>query len=115
MHLRVALLDLSTGQVLLLSNQASHQTADEAFFVGQQGGDHLNELEGSLVGTLFPGHEYHLVYAAEIFASNSVTSPDTTATGFVSLTFVPEPTAAVLVGAGLAALGFSASERRTPS
>jgi hypothetical protein len=70
------------------------------------GGDNIDELEGSLNGTLYAFHTYWIsVWAA--FGTESYVDPYTfpSATGQVHLAFVPEPGTLMLLATGLAFIG----------
>ena len=96
---------LQTDSITLFDNsQGSNHTPNESFTLGQTGGDVVNNLSGSLTGTLLAGHEYFLSVTAEIIQANVSTTPGATASGFVTLTFVPvpEPATALLLALGFA-------------
>lgn len=92
------------------STQESRSTPNESFTVGGAGGDFRNRRSLQQRFTLFAGDEYSLQYAAYIQASPSAATGPATANGLVKLTFIPEPSTALLLGGGLLALG-----RRRPS
>ena len=100
------LYDLTTSSYVYLSHQDSRQTANESFTLGGAGGDFDNVLSGSLTGTLVAGHDYRFFYQAMIDAYPLSLTYSATATGFVSLSFVPvpEPSTGALVGIGVVAL-----------
>jgi hypothetical protein len=95
---------------LYRSYQVSHSTPNESFILGLQGGDEANVLFGSPTGTLIAGHEYHFYFTTYINAANITPTEPATASGFVNLAFVPEPSTASLLALGL--VGIAAVRRR---
>lgn len=89
----------------LISRQESRSTVDESFTVGLSEGDFRNERIGSLTGTLVADHDYFLRVTSllNVFPIANATG-GATASGSVSLTFVPEPSSASLIVLGLVAL-----------
>jgi PEP-CTERM motif len=89
------------------SQQVSDQTPNESFVLGGPGGDigsDENFVEGSAVGTLIAGRIYRFDYDASLHVSPDATTEPATATGFVNLVFVPEPSTAALMALGMIAL-----------
>jgi len=101
--LELELFDLTSGVSLFRNDQESGQTLNEAFVLGEQGGDSLNLLSGSLQGGLSAGNVYRLRYAAAITSTEAGDSV-ATASGYLSLTFVPEPGTALLIATCLGVL-----------
>jgi hypothetical protein len=102
-ELQGALINRTTGTTLFSNVQASRTTPNESFVLGQLGGDFNNSLMGSLTGALNPGDTYELTYFANIRAN--FTASTASASGDITLAFVPEPSSALLMGLGLAGLG----------
>ena len=102
-----------SGNYLFRSLQTSLQTPDESFSLLGNGGDHENESSGSPTGVLIAGRSYELSYDVLVQAAPAGSSTAATASGQLSLNFasVPEPGTGLLVGLGLALLGFM--EQRT--
>jgi hypothetical protein len=99
--------------VVFRGTQASDQTPNESFILGNQEGDDYNFLTGSLTGTLSAGHRYVFYYDAWMEQNTPLSSSFATATGYVQLTIVPEPSTAILVGLGLASFATRLSRRST--
>ena len=110
----VDLWDEALGATLFSNFQSSDHTPNASFLVGLQEGDSHRELEGSITGTLLPGHLYSLTLGTSI-ADYFNDGPAATASGTVSLQFVPipEPGTALLVTAGM--LGLAAAHGRRAS
>ncbi len=90
------------------SHQESRSTPHESFQLGLLEGDSGNGPVGdvgdnSATGTLVAGHVYGLYWDTEISAHEPTSAP-ATASGFVRLQIVPEPSTGLLVGAGLVVL-----------
>jgi hypothetical protein len=98
------LIDLTQSTWIFYSLQESQATPGESFVLGQSGGDTMNELMGSSSGTLVSGHQYELT--VNPFIETGTTSAPSTAhgTGYVTVTFVPEPSVGLLLLAGSVAL-----------
>ncbi|MBW2267847.1 MAG: PEP-CTERM sorting domain-containing protein [Deltaproteobacteria bacterium] len=109
-YLNMNMYDVTASATVFQSFQLSEATPNESFTLGGSGGDSSNQLLGSLTGTLIAGHEYSLNYNAFIKAYPTASTSGATASGSVSLTFIPEPSTALLLGLGL--IGFGASRRR---
>ena len=90
-YLEVRLRDVTNGTDLFFDRQESHATANESFVLGGAGGDHGNLGSGSLTGTLLPGNEYLLDYSLLIQAYPQPAGDAATATGGITLTFLPMP------------------------
>lgn len=107
------LYDFSTHTYLFTNLQESSDTRNEAFVLGQAGGDYSNGVGGSLTGNLTLGHTYHLFFNAFIDARvhgvGGVSDDGASAVGNLTLTIgeattaVPEPASFALLG--LASLG----------
>jgi hypothetical protein len=102
-RLNVGLSDTTSEARLFLSvsGQNSRSTPNESFEVGGSGGDFDNEDTGSLTGTLLAGRHYEFSVAASISAFPPPTEQAGTASGQVTLSFIPEPSTALLLGVGL--------------
>lgn len=112
--LEAKLIDNSAGAISLFENsQASDSTVDESFDLGLAEGDSANVLLGSLTGLLVAGHTYTLEYTAEI-EDRDLCCSSTLANGHIrlQLTAIPEPSTALSVGLGLAALSGARRRRR---
>ena len=101
--LDVAINDLQTTPALYRSRQESFATPMESFVLGESGGDANNILVGSPTGALLRGHIYDLDIGIHIDASPTAATSIARGTGYVTLLFVPEPSSALLVAAGLVA------------
>ena len=106
------LIDLTSGMVLYESRQESRSTPNESFTLGGSGGDFGNTSSGSLTGMLIGGHDYYFFYDALIQALPTASTTVATASGFLSLNFVPEASTGVLV---LFGIGVAAAQRRKSS
>jgi hypothetical protein len=111
-YLRAYLFDYTANDHLFQNEQSSDATPDESLSLGQQGGDAYNLIDGSLTGTLAPGHDYQLYVLGYIRNQGAATGAPATATGSISLTFVPEPSSALLLGTGLLALACARARTR---
>ena len=102
----VALQRVGGGGANYFSYQESRATPNESFTVGNEAGDFFNTVVGSPTGTLAAGDLYHLIFYNAIQASPTAGTGTATASGslFVMLAPVPEPSAALLLLAGLAGL-----------
>jgi hypothetical protein len=96
------------GPTIFATHVQSNSTPNESFVLGVAGGDFSNNVYGPLTGTLVAGHVYEWGFNAVICTfCRAVSNPSATgatASGFVSLSFVPEPSTALLMGLGLAGL-----------
>lgn len=109
--LQAWIFDFTTFEFVFQSWQRSQTTPNESFVVGGLGGDEINDLIGSPTGTLLAGHQYQFFAAGRIAVPQSATAPSTAhGTGYVTVTFVPEPSLGSLLIAGIAAL--AAATRR---
>jgi len=110
----VALSDDALGTALFHNFQSSDHTPNASFLVGLQEGDGHRELEGSITGTLLPGHLYSLSIGSSIDDYFN-DGPAAAASGTVSLQFVPvpEPGTASLLTGGM--LSLAAAHRRRAS
>lgn len=96
-ELSVILYDITLDKPMLYSQQHSNSTPNESFTLGLMEGDQLNELSGSMAGTLIAGHDYSFFYMADIVVFQTEPSAEATASGFASLTLVPEPSRELLL------------------
>lgn len=97
-HLRLT--DVTSATTLFENIQQSDATPNESFTLGLTGGDASNTLTGSATGTLIAGQEYQLFFDA--FIQNQPTAGGSaSASGFFRLSFIPEPSRAVLTLLGL--------------
>ncbi len=103
-YYEVFLEDLTVGEDMFASQQYSLATPNESFSLGGTGGDYDNYSTGLLTGTLAAGHDYRLAYVVAFQAYPSPATSLATATGGISLTFVPEPGTALLLAVGLITL-----------
>ena len=92
--------------------QISEQTPNETLIVGQTQGDAANTLIGSTTGMLVAGREYQIL--APFVLENGPAPPGgpASASGYLRLSFVPEPAPALLWLVGPALL--AASRRGRP-
>jgi hypothetical protein len=88
------LVDLDTSEVLFNNDQWSASTTDEAFILGESGGDISNVLSGSLTGQLLAGHTYDWFFSAYVggFGGQSGTIEDATGHFKLVLGEVADPT-----------------------
>ncbi|MFQ5494516.1 MAG: hypothetical protein ACE5EX_03965 [Phycisphaerae bacterium] len=106
-----SLFDLSAATpsdaMVFFNQQESLATPDEAFVLGETGGDLSNLLAGDLSGMLQAGHTYEFSYDALI---DNPLALDGGASGagnlLLSITPIPAPGAALLGLIGLSAVGF---------
>lgn len=110
--LLAGLFDLTTSTTVFLSEQQSSSELNESFVLGLMEGDLSNQLIGSLTGTLIAGHDYIFQYDVTSANINTLTGGAVTGLGNLSLTFVPEPSTAVLLGIGLGGLARRRTRRR---
>ena len=101
--------DLSLQVDLYDSAQDSESTPNESFTLGSTAGDFFNRRTGSLTGTLIAGHDYQFDYGAALAAPEATSAAS--ATGFVFLSFVPEPAPGSGGACVLATLAFLATRR----
>ena len=111
--LDVFLDDQTTGTNLFGSTQDSYgDTPNESFVLGGVGGDFSNHLAGSPSGPLTAGHEYRLFYGALIGDRPLPAVQPASASGFVRLAIVPEPSTAGLLLLGLIAIASPLARRQ---
>jgi hypothetical protein len=111
--LRLAIRDDVAGPFVYEGVHSSRQIPGESFTLGGSGGNIFDIEEGGLNGTLLAGHQYILTLQTRLFANDTPPS-GASASGFVNIAFVPEPSSAVLVGAGLAWLARRRRARPRP-
>ena len=88
--MEIHLYDWTAGDYLFQNFQGSTFTPNESFTLGLEDGDLSPELLGSLTGNLIAGHQYQLYFLIDISNyTNQLTTP-ATASGTLSLSFVPE-------------------------
>jgi hypothetical protein len=111
---QVAILDdtRASGPPLFRGLQISEQTPDETLVLGQTQGDAGNVLIGSTTGMLLPGREYQILAAFLILNGPAPPGGPASASGYLRLSFVPEPSPALLWLVGPALL--AASRRGRP-
>ena len=113
-YIRVFLVDYTDGwddYVELFHNvQISENTPDESLLLGHQTAEY-NLLRGSATGTLIANRLYEFYFLTYIDSSLTGASGAATATGFVSLTFVPEPGTGLLAMSGLLVLAVGRRRR----
>jgi hypothetical protein len=105
--------DYSTSDSVFINGQYSVTTSGESFVLGQTGGDSSNQLAGSLTGSLIAGHQYDLYFMDYINSTPNAATTAAQATGYLNLTFVPEPTTAALLGLGFTGLAAAGRKRRS--
>jgi hypothetical protein len=111
MELRTTLVALD-GSGTLFENEQHSSTASETFRLGEIRGNRDNVLSGSLTGALNANTPYRWTYWASTYNPSPSAQPGN-ASGFTTLTFVPEPSTALLLAMGLAALGLLRGKRRS--
>jgi hypothetical protein len=91
----------------------SRVTPNESFVVGQSGGDFNDGVLGATTHLLQPGIAYNLNWIA-LVQDLRADAGDTgaTASGYIRIDFVPEPSTALLFAAGLAGLAQARAARR---
>ena len=93
-------LEYSDGQIIFRSQQISTATPYESFVLGGTGGDLANNPIGELEGILAAGQHYRLSLSAQVAVLTTAASLPARGTGYVSLTFVAEPSVSLLLIAG---------------
>jgi hypothetical protein len=93
----VSLYDATLGRYLFESIQESESTPNETFTLGLEEGDTFNYFEGSLTGTLIGGHRYRFESEARIYGEPPAASTPAALTGYLKLSFFPEPIFEVVV------------------
>jgi hypothetical protein len=90
----------------------SRVTPNESFTIGVAGGDTCNTISGNTTFLLEAGVLYRVNWQAfvEDFRADAGDT-GATATGFVRLDFVPEPSTGLMLGLGLLGLGFARRRR----
>lgn len=106
--------ELNNGYVFD-SFQKSRSTPNEGFTLGLSEGDFQNISSGALSGTVTSGADYTLYYLAFTAGDTNPAGAGATGIGSLSLTFVPEPGTALLMGMGLTLLTISRRQSRTIS
>jgi len=118
-YMSVSMWDLATDQVIFSALYTSFDTVDEilGFGVpGTSGGDlstqgHSPGPGNPALGELFSGRTYS-ISVTFVSGNNSGPADAATATGFVRISFVPEPSTGLLAGAGVLLLGLGRQVRR---
>jgi hypothetical protein len=98
------LTDHLTSTALYYFSNVSLGTTNESFTLGVPSGNFLAVETGALTGTLLAGHVYSLYVYAELNPFGNSSTSAARGTGYVSLSFVPEPSTGLLVIAGLLGL-----------
>ena len=78
------------------TSRRARATTNESFVLGGRANDFQNFVNGSNAGTLIAGREYPLSYHALIRSNGGKPPGPGTASGAISLVFVPEPTRILL-------------------
>ena len=104
-YLQVFIQDLTGGATPYNKFEENQAATNESFRVDMN-------FTGALIGSLVPGNEYRLWVQA--LSSDTLGSAPSTSTGSgsFSLTVIPEPSTAMLVAIGVAALGASRRHAR---
>ena len=110
-YFRSFLEDMTTASRVFDSLQSSESTPNESFTLGLSEGDDNNIDLGSLAGTLIAGREYQFYYTAYIQTVNPPNASSATGSGGISLSFVPEPGAGLLLTTAI--LGVALRRRRS--
>jgi len=105
--------DYTFSESVFTNDQYSVTTSGESFVLGQTDGDHTNILAGSLTGSLIAGHQYDLYFMDYIHSSPNPATTAAQATGYLNLTFVPEPSTAALLGLGLTGVATAGRKRQS--
>ena len=88
--MEVHLYDRTAANYVFQNLQRSSPTPDESFTLGLEDGDLSSVLVGSPTGNLLAGHQYQLYFRMDIWNSADQDTTPATASGNLSLTFVPE-------------------------
>jgi hypothetical protein len=102
--LDVDLIDFTASEGRFSSRQTSTSTPNESFALGQLGGDSVSQLFGSQTGILAAGHQYQLIILVGLAGGIGPVPNPASGTGFVTLSFVPEPSVGLLLLGGLVTL-----------
>ena len=102
--------DLTAANDLFFSDQQSGGDPNESFTLGLSEGSVSNFTVGSLTGTLLAGHDYVFAFGATSANVGFAASGTVSGSGNITLTFIPEPSTALLLGLGL--VGLSKKRKR---
>ncbi len=103
------LTDMTTDTDMYYSFQRSYTTSSSSFVLGGLGGDGVPTMNGSLQGTLLPGHEYRYQAIASLQEGQAGTDTHIAVGGgaiALRLTPVPEPDGSLMMLAGTGLLAF---------
>lgn len=91
------------SETLFRNLQRTTDSSVASFVLGEEEGDAVNYLTGSLTGTLTAGTTYF--FGASAFTQGFPPTESGSATGYVRLQLIPEPATGIMLAFGLVALG----------